>query len=521
MEFVLNTASQISKKNIQSTIPPNAIIRALIVGIEDYNKKTAGGQLQKVDYARKDAEAFVEVLRNIYGSRLECETLFDSEATQSTIKYNLLGIIGSLNPDDVFIFYYAGHGFHGDGGNRITAFDTNPHHIDGTTLLLREVLLDPLQASSCRRSLAFVDACAANFRVPGRPRDVIAGFDSAELNQYLTASEYFALFLSCSPGEKSYPSDALQHGIWTYYLLRALRGEAKEALGPDRHLTDQGLKNYLRVAVKDHLTKEAHCGTQSPQAIITASGTFSIRQLSAARISIAHDADLTKIPLGKAAAHFEGSSSGLVRQLEGFSSRVHFPPKVHSPSAETFIQGLLEGDIEAEGQEAYDAIKRSFSLRSRDLNCEREGASFRILADGFEYIIFGRQHRLDTEKYEIVRTLQPIAPLEDGFLAKIDDALPHVFGRVVLTADKKWRSFEQLVDCLEDLKEAVGGEIVEDRARREVAYTMTDATRLEIFMDQREVHVLRPAISSATELASLVQKYSWNAVGADYILCAE
>jgi hypothetical protein len=48
--------------------------------------------------------------------------------------------IQSLESEDLFIFYYAGHGFHGVGGNRITAWDTHPFNVEDTTLLVRNVL---------------------------------------------------------------------------------------------------------------------------------------------------------------------------------------------------------------------------------------------------------------------------------------------------------------------------------------------------------------------------------------------
>ena len=49
---------------------------------------------------------------------------------------------------------------------------------------------------------------------------MISDFSPDELKEYLAATEYFAMYLSCSPGEKSYPSDRLKHGIWTHFLLQ-------------------------------------------------------------------------------------------------------------------------------------------------------------------------------------------------------------------------------------------------------------------------------------------------------------
>lgn len=120
--------------------------------------------------------------------------MLDSEATCASLKYDLASAIKSLAPDDLFIFYYAGHGFHGAGGNRITAWDSNSFNVEGTTLLLRDVLTDQLAASSCERALVFVDACAGGFTPLGR--DVVTSMNPQELKEFLGAATYSAMFLS-------------------------------------------------------------------------------------------------------------------------------------------------------------------------------------------------------------------------------------------------------------------------------------------------------------------------------------
>jgi uncharacterized caspase-like protein len=251
-------------------------IVAIVVGIENYQPRPQGNTLTRVDFARNDAEAFAEALKTIYpAERLDVTLFRDSEATCASLKNDLGFAIKSLSHEDLFIFYYAGHGFHGAGGNRITAWDSNPFNIEGTTLLLREVLRDPLAASPCVRALAFVDACASGFTAIGQTRNVLASMNSQELKEFLGAATYSAMFLSCKPGEKSYPSTVLQHGVWTYFLLKALKGDAEEALGPERYLTDTALRDYLHSEVSRYVTRDMQVhGNQTPQAIIDASNTF-------------------------------------------------------------------------------------------------------------------------------------------------------------------------------------------------------------------------------------------------------
>ena len=78
--------------------------------------------------------------------------------------------------------------------------------------------------------------------------------DLNELKTFLSSATYSAVFLSCKPGQKSYPSQEYGHGVWTYFLLKALRGEADEALGAGRFITATSLQDYLATVVPRYVT---------------------------------------------------------------------------------------------------------------------------------------------------------------------------------------------------------------------------------------------------------------------------
>jgi hypothetical protein len=146
--------------------------------------------------------------------------------------------------------------------------------------LLRELLTDPLERSTCRRALIFIDACAE--KLEGSGRSVIKPMDADEFAAFATA-RFHAGFLSCEPGQKSFPSTELEHGVWTHFLLKALRGEADDALGPDRFLTGNGLQDYLRREVSAFVAKGGPGRTQRPYARIGSSGSFAILEVPEGR----------------------------------------------------------------------------------------------------------------------------------------------------------------------------------------------------------------------------------------------
>lgn len=145
-----------------------ARVVAVIVGLENYRKPKSGDALPTVAYGHADAQAVSEALHEIFKDmpegNLDIEVMADSDASLAAIKDHLAWTIRNLSAEDLFIFYYAGHGFHGAGGNRLSAYDTNRLNIADTTLSMRDALLEPLADSACEQALVFVDACAEHFR---------------------------------------------------------------------------------------------------------------------------------------------------------------------------------------------------------------------------------------------------------------------------------------------------------------------------------------------------------------------
>lgn len=258
---------------------------AVVIGIEVYRKSSSGLTLPSVHYAHNDANAFAKTLRATYSTTesatLDVLLMKDEAASLVAIRDEVQWRIRMLTESDLFIFYYAGHGFHGSVANRLSAYDTNPFNIKDTTINLTSDILNPLSESKCRQALLFIDACAEPFRDVVHSRDVIADLNAEELASFFNSASYRAVYLSCSPGEKSYIADPLKHGVWTYYLLEALSGRAEKALTADRWLTDSGLRDWLKREVGRYVTRQLNVrGTQTPQALISASNTFRIRYVA-------------------------------------------------------------------------------------------------------------------------------------------------------------------------------------------------------------------------------------------------
>jgi hypothetical protein len=104
--------------------------------------------------------------------------------------------------------------------------------------------------------------------------------DNAEFEDFIEDTSYRAVFCSCSPGEKSYSSNKLKHGIWTWHLIESLAGRIDEALVRDFYITDVSLKDYLSYAIPIFIRKNTDIrSTQTPYAVVSSKNTFEIRKL--------------------------------------------------------------------------------------------------------------------------------------------------------------------------------------------------------------------------------------------------
>lgn len=251
---------------------------AVLIGIETYQKQ----EISSVQFAQADAAAMKDLLVQELGVPTENVTVWlDFEATRSVFENDLPHLIRQLAPGDRFIFFYAGHGFFANGTNRLTTWDTHPGNLAGTTVSLEEVLLKPLKDQQGVDSLVFIDACAADLKTSlVQARDIVSDLTPSEFEALVRSTDHSAAFFACSPNQKAYPSDALQHGIWTYHLIQALQGDAEGALDRDRWVTGDSLKNYLAVAVPAYVRENTTIqAEQRPYAILSSNGPFGIHQV--------------------------------------------------------------------------------------------------------------------------------------------------------------------------------------------------------------------------------------------------
>jgi WD40 repeat protein len=213
----------------------------LAVGINQYKNPR-----MSLNYARPDAESFIQAVDKggtLYKS-VQLHTLYDTEASRANIIRKLDELAAKVNPEDVFIFYYAGHGSMVD--NQFFFIPTESLRLYDLTALKSEaieasILQEKLRNIKALKQLIIMDACQSGASV-----ELLATRGAAEEKAIAQLSRSAGIHVMASAGSEQFATEfaELGHGLFTFLLIKALEGDA-DGSPKDGKVTIYELKSYL------------------------------------------------------------------------------------------------------------------------------------------------------------------------------------------------------------------------------------------------------------------------------------
>jgi formylglycine-generating enzyme required for sulfatase activity len=229
---------------------------AVLVGVGAYQE---GSGLSPLKYPAQDvAELAAELEKQGYAVR----QLTDGQASRGLVVRTLTQIGQVLDPDQgTLLFYFSGHGFAEKGTNYLATYGVTVDDLDREGLSLDEVER-LVKGSRAKRQVLWIDACRND---PGSGARDVSRRTFAQLN----AAEGMRVLYSTRSGAVSFEDDSLKHGVFTYFLLRGLRGEAA---GGDGLVTFHDLAGYVSDSVMNYGVKTGRI--QRPFDAGEASGDF-------------------------------------------------------------------------------------------------------------------------------------------------------------------------------------------------------------------------------------------------------
>ncbi|MEB3292625.1 MAG: caspase family protein, partial [Synechococcales bacterium] len=205
----------------------------LVIGVSHYEDAT----LRSLPYAGLDAQGLATVLqqmaspfdKTVIQVHPVCE---DQIPTRAIVQGSWIDLLQKVEAQDTILLYFAGHGLLDERQQAFLCLaDTQVSDLPTTGWAIADLLT---QMSHCKAAtqVVILDACHS-----GRMtlRDSPMGNLLQQLQQTATHAQHrkqnFYGLLSCDADEESLEFQDLKHGLFTYYLIQGLQGEAINARG--------------------------------------------------------------------------------------------------------------------------------------------------------------------------------------------------------------------------------------------------------------------------------------------------
>lgn len=383
--FVVGTISYsaISKNNSPTLDQPKPVTSvlatrtayAIVIGVEDYP-----GTLYDLNYCVDDANSIYSRLLNNYGfDEIYIHLLLDSAATKSAIQTAFNQISFFIDSDDVFFFYYSGHGEKGSFNNHIFPYDSITSSSNRISDIELDTYLDNVNAAE---QYIIIDSCGSGGMIE----------EAQAPNRYfMTAS---------SKIEDSWETSSLGHGVFTYYFLRSFSTASDSNGDGIRSMEEQFAYTYTRTVSKstsmgdvqhpqeyDGISGETVIDTTIGSLLFTLNGTrlnysfflyghgtITTLQLTVCAVGENITTQLFGLTNGAPSSTGFGFYSGVVdiggtENITGFKMRVVVYWPNMAPGSPKIIE-LFYGDADGDSLEDFVEIDNGLNPRTNDTDSD-------------------------------------------------------------------------------------------------------------------------------------------------------
>lgn len=229
---------------------------ALVIGISDYKDEN----IKDLKYAHKDAEIFASYLASEAGGSVPKENiklLLNENATISNIYVAKKEMENSLKKNDLFYFYFSGHGDVESDLYKLgflLAYDTPHKSYLNNAIRIEDIniMANTLSVLKGVNVILISDACHAGKLTGSDNRRGITLADE----QLEAVQKKEIRIASCEPDQKSQEDEVWGggRGVFSYHLINGMKGMA-DAGDMDGVVTLQELKTFLEDKVANDVQK--------------------------------------------------------------------------------------------------------------------------------------------------------------------------------------------------------------------------------------------------------------------------
>jgi len=231
-----------------------AKLKVLLVGVNHYHDRN----LASLNYSVADCVGIENALREVTTQFPHCQidTLYgvsDSSVTVQAFCDRLNQLLAGTVSKDTVLFYFAGHGVLDSTSKELylCLSETCLTHLPETAIPMK-LVLNQLAEVTAGKQVVILDACHSGGAFHSRGvttlEDNATSLDSSPefdpdftpslrealqdyTNQGYKQSKHFHALMSCDVGQQSYEMPNRQNGIFSYYLIQGIQGEAADEQG--------------------------------------------------------------------------------------------------------------------------------------------------------------------------------------------------------------------------------------------------------------------------------------------------
>lgn len=244
-EFEIKKGYSLKDIGQANKVKPDRHKWAVVIGIERYRKSAF------VQFAESDARTMRDYLTNYLGVPEENTiTLINETATKAEIEVMIKDRLrGLMREGDTFYLYYAGHGIPADDAPYLLPHDGDPDS-PAITAYSIDALYKDLDQLPAKNIFVFLDTCFSG-RVGREEKEamLMAGVRPGvlEVKDPLLLSKKIVAMSAAKSNQLSNYYKEEGHGLFTYYLLKGLLGDADS--NGDKMIQLKELTSYVEEEV--------------------------------------------------------------------------------------------------------------------------------------------------------------------------------------------------------------------------------------------------------------------------------
>ncbi|MDJ0695570.1 caspase family protein [Mastigocoleus sp. MO_188.B34] len=209
----------------------------LLVGVNNYQDE----ELPNLNYPAIDCQGLANALTNLTGEFNHKEIkIYHDLAPHSpylaNVRKSIKIIAKQAKSIDTVLFYFSGHGVVDSSSQQafLCLSETQKSNLIDTAFGIKE-LLHLLANCAAQNQLVWLDAChSGGMTLRGATTETLISPTQTlveVLQKQAARSKGFYALLSCDTNQQSWEFSELGHGVFTYYLMQGLRGEAGDSQG--------------------------------------------------------------------------------------------------------------------------------------------------------------------------------------------------------------------------------------------------------------------------------------------------